>query len=88
VFIGIGYGTLFPCLQTVAIQTVNKQRMGHAISTFFTLFDLGLALGSVLMGILIAWMGFQLTYLLCAVLVLLTLLLYKAMVTPTLRQAP
>ncbi|WP_168395377.1 MFS transporter [Acinetobacter indicus] len=88
VFIGIGYGTLFPCLQTVAIQTVNKQRMGHAISTFFTLFDLGLALGSVLMGILIAWMGFQLTYLLCAVLVLLTLLLYKAIVTPTLRQAP
>ena len=62
--------------------------MGHAISTFFTLFDLGLALGSVLMGILIAWMGFQLTYLLCAVLVLLTLLLYKVMVTPTLRQAP
>lgn len=62
VFIGIGYGSLFPCLQTLAIQAVEKQRMGHAISTFFTLFDLGLAVGSVMMGIFIAHWGYQTTY--------------------------
>ena len=80
VFIGVGYGSLFPCMQTMAIQSVAKQRMGHAISTFFTLFDLGLAVGSVLMGILIAYTGYALTYLFCAVLVVMTLVLYRKMV--------
>ncbi len=77
VFMGIGYGSVFPCLQTVAIQSVEKPRMGHAISTFFTLFDVGLALGSVVMGVLIAWMGFQATYLFCAAMVILTLVVYR-----------
>ncbi|MCO8078708.1 MFS transporter [Acinetobacter lwoffii] len=77
VFIGIGYGSLFPCLQTLAIQSVDKQRMGHAISTFFTLFDLGLAIGSVAMGILIAYWGFETTYVLSAVLVIVTILVYR-----------
>ncbi|MGE8594384.1 MFS transporter [Acinetobacter faecalis] len=86
VFIGIGYGTLFPCLQTVAIQTVPKNRMGHAISTFFTLFDIGLAVGSIIMGIFISWMGFQNTFLLCSVIIVLTLLVYKATVAPALSQ--
>ncbi len=86
VFIGIGYGTLFPCLQTVAIQTVPKNRMGYAISTFFTLFDIGLAVGSIIMGIFISWMGFQNTFLLCSVIIVLTLLVYKATVAPALSQ--
>jgi len=77
VFIGIGYGSVFPCLQTLAIQSVEKARMGHAISTFFTLFDIGLALGSVCMGILIAWWGFAITYQICAVLALVTLRVYR-----------
>lgn len=84
IFIGMGYGTLFPCLQTIAIQSVSKERMGHAISTFFTLFDLGLAVGSVIMGMCIAWMGFQNTYILCAVIAVMTLFIYKLNVVPTL----
>ncbi|WP_180106560.1 MULTISPECIES: MFS transporter [unclassified Acinetobacter] len=80
VFMGIGYGSVFPCLQTVAIQTVEKARMGHAISTFFALFDIGLAVGSVIMGVLIAYFGFQATYLFCAVMVLFTLWMYRLFV--------
>lgn len=76
VFMGIGYGSVFPCLQTVAIQSVEKPRLGHAISTFFTLFDVGLAVGSVVMGVLITWMGFQATYLFCAAMVIVTLVVY------------
>lgn len=77
VLIGIGYGTLFPCLQTVAIQSVPKQRIGHAISTYFTLFDLGLAVGSVIMGVLIAYWGYAMTYLFCAMMTLVTLVVYR-----------
>lgn len=77
VFIGIGYGSLFPCLQTLAIQSVEKQRMGHAISTFFTLFDIGLAIGSVVMGVFIAQWGYEATYWFCAITVIFTLLIYR-----------
>ena len=80
VLIGIGYGTLFPCLQTVAIQSVPKQRIGHAISTYFTLFDLGLAVGSVIMGVLIAYWGYAVTYLFCAMMTLVTLMVYRVKV--------
>lgn len=88
VFIGIGYGSLFPCLQTLAIQSVSKQRMGHAISTFFTLFDLGLAIGSVAMGIFIAHWGFETTYIICAITVILTLLIYRHTVSKKRAAAP
>lgn len=88
VFIGIGYGSLFPCLQTLAIQSVDKQRMGHAISTFFTLFDLGLAIGSVAMGVLIAYCGFETTYVLSAVLVIVTILVYHQYVAKKQNKRP
>ena len=84
VFIGIGYGSLFPCFQTVAIQSVPKERMGHAIATFFTLFDFGMAMGSVVIGVLIAQFGYSPTYLLCALITVLTLFFYQAKVAPQL----
>lgn len=80
VFIGIGYGSLFPCLQTLAIQSVEKHRMGHAVSTFFTLFDLGLALGSVLMGLFISMWSYEVMYLICAALVISTLWVYRQLI--------
>ena len=86
IFIGIGYGSLFPCFQTVAIQSVPKQRMGHAISTFFTLFDLGMAMGSVILGLIIAYSGYQMTYLFCAVITVATLFVYKYTVSAALKQ--
>lgn len=85
VFIGIGYGSLFPCLQTVAIQTVSKERMGHGISTFFTLFDFGLAVGSVVMGILVHQWGYNSMYWLCALMVIITTLFYQQFVGSKLR---
>lgn len=85
IFIGIGYGSLFPCFQTIAIQSVAKQRMGHAISTFFTLFDLGMAIGSVILGLMIAYYGYQLSYLFCAVITVLTLFVYKYTVSASLK---
>lgn len=88
VFVGIGYGSLFPCLQTLAIQSVDKQRMGHAISTFFTLFDLGLAVGSVVMGLLIAYWGFEAMYVSSAALVIVTILVYRQYVAKRPIHAP
>ncbi|WP_168406283.1 MFS transporter [Acinetobacter indicus] len=80
IFIGMGFGTLQPCLQTLAIQRAPKSRIGHATSTFFTCYDIGIALGSLLVGLLISWQGYSITYLVCAGVVLSSLLFYKFVV--------
>lgn len=84
VFIGVGYGSLFPCFQTVAIQSVSDERMGHSVATFFTLFDVGMAAGSIVMGVLIAYCGYSLTYLFCAFVMLIAMLFYTTKVAPQL----
>ncbi len=80
VFIGIGFGSVQPCLQTLAIQRSAKHRIGHTTSTFFTCYDTGIALGSILLGLVIAHYDYEVMYLLCAVLTLLSLLFYKFVV--------
>lgn len=76
VCVGMGFGSAQPCLQTLAIQGAEKHRIGHATSTFFTMYDLGIALGSVLLGLLISKQGYSFTYLFCALTTVLSLLFY------------
>lgn len=73
VCIGMGFGSVQPCLQTLAIQRAPKARIGHATSTFFTCYDIGIALGSLLLGMVIAQQGYSFAYLICAALTLLSL---------------
>lgn len=80
VFVGIGFGSAQPCLQTLSIQRSPKARIGHATSTFFTCYDIGIALGSILLGVLIAHQGYSFAYLLCAVITALSLVFYKIFV--------
>ncbi len=80
VCVGMGFGSLQPCLQTLAIQRAPKARIGHATSTFFTCYDIGIALGSLLLGMLIAKHSYSVAYLVCAVLTLSTLAFYALVV--------
>lgn len=77
VFIGMGFGSAQPCLQTISIQRSPKNRIGHATSTFFTFYDLGIAIGSIALGYIIASQGYTFSYLLCAVTTVLSLIFYK-----------
>ena len=76
VLIGIGYGSTIPCFQALAIQSAQKRRSGHATSTFFTLFDSGLATGAFVLGIVVAQWGYSTLYILCGVVTMLTILVY------------
>lgn len=80
VFVGMGFGSAQPCLQTLSIQHSPKDRIGHATSTFFTCYDIGIALGSILLGVLIAHQGYSFAYLLCAFITALSLVFYKLFV--------
>lgn len=77
VLIGVGFGSVQPCLQTLAIQRAEPERIGHATSTFYTFYDIGIALGSILLGMLITAQGYSVAYLLCAVIIVLSLVYYK-----------
>jgi MFS family permease len=61
--IGIGYGTIFPSLQTIAIQKVVTSKRGMATATFLSIFDIGIGLGSFLVGMIVAEVGFRSFYL-------------------------
>ncbi|RYG72140.1 MFS transporter [Lentibacillus lipolyticus] len=68
--IGLGYGTLLPSFQTMAIQTTHHARSGQATATFFMLFDGGIAVGSFIWGLVVAGFGYQALYTFCGLVVL------------------
>ncbi|KOP71096.1 multidrug MFS transporter [Bacillus sp. FJAT-21945] len=74
--IGLGYGSLSPSLQTVAIKNSSPSKRGLATSTFFTFFDSGIGIGSYALGVIAVYMDLSTLYLILAVVVLLALLAY------------
>lgn len=74
--IGLGFGTIVPSFQTMAIQAAHPSRTGHATATFFMLFDTGIAVGSFVCGLIVASFGFQNLYIIYAVLILVVLGLF------------
>jgi predicted MFS family arabinose efflux permease len=83
--VGLGYGSLVPCFQTLAVQSADNRRSGHATATFYTFFDTGIALGSYLLGMAASFFGYQRLYFYSALIVLLTLMLYRLVLHQTSR---
>ncbi len=80
VLIGMGFGSAQPCLQTISIQRSPKHRIGHATSTYFTCYDLGIAIGSLALGMVISDAGYSLAYIICALLILVSLVDYRLVI--------
>lgn len=70
--LGLGYGSLLPGFQTLSVQSTTTDRSGHAMSTFFIFYDLGIASGAFIWGVVISSGGFFAMYMLGAILVLAT----------------
>lgn len=75
---GLGFGSLFPCAQAIAVQVTSPERIGLAVSTFFILLDIGTGLGPVLLGSLVPAIGFSGLYLVCAIIVVASAGVYWA----------
>ncbi|KUF31195.1 MFS transporter [Lysinibacillus sp. F5] len=63
IFIGFGYGAVTTSLQALAVQSTAIQRSGYATATYFTMFDLGIALGSYILGMVAVQAGYASVYL-------------------------
>ncbi|MBB3906540.1 MFS transporter [Anoxybacteroides rupiense] len=61
--IGLGWGTTFPSLQTIAIQVAPPPNRGLATATFLSIFDFGFGMGSFFVGLVAAKTGYSVLYL-------------------------
>ena len=48
--IGVGNGMVWPSIQTMVMNMVEPQRRGVANSTYYSMVDLGIGTGSILLG--------------------------------------
>lgn len=88
--IGLGFGSLFPCLQTIAIQSAPKERTGLATGTMFIFFDGGIGIGSVVLGSIAQASSNRVMFLCGAASVVLGALVYYVLMhrNPSARQRP
>ena len=63
---GFGYGIVYPVLNAMAVVRANPARRGAANATFLMFLDTGIALGSLIWGLAIDFLGVRWLYLLCA----------------------
>lgn len=74
--IGLGYGTLFPALQTIYINMASSSKRGTANSTYLTGFDLGIGIGMLVGAYIGDHYSFSTMYLITAGLCFVGLVIY------------
>lgn len=74
--IGVGNGTLFSSLQTIAISQCPRSRRGVATSTYFLIYDIGMALGSFILGVIASHANYHIMYSVSALIALVSTLCY------------
>lgn len=74
--IGVGNGTLFSSLQTIAVSICPENRRGVATSTYFMIYDTGMGVGSFILGIIATHTNYHLMYFVSALIVLISTLCY------------
>ncbi|MBZ6489471.1 MFS transporter [Priestia aryabhattai] len=76
VFYGLGFGAIFPAIQTWCLNLVMEDEHEDAMSSFFNFFDLGIGGGSLLLGIVATLFTYQIIYLIAIFMYVTFLILY------------
>lgn len=74
--IGLGWGTMFSSLQTIAIQVAPPEKRALATATFLSIFDFGFGFGSCIFGIAAAKIDYGSLYFYCSFLILIGIGVY------------
>lgn len=62
-FYGVAFGAIFPVVQAWVISKVDESSREEAVSSFLNFFDLGLGVGSLILGIIIDMTSYKSMYL-------------------------
>lgn len=81
-FIGIGYGMMFPALQTLYINMAENNQRGTANSTYLVGFDLGLALGMLVGGYISGAHSFEALFTVSSALCVISIVMYYSFSRP------
>lgn len=81
-FIGVGFGMMFPALQTLYVNMAENNQRGTANSTYLVGFDLGLALGMLVGGYISGIWSFEGLFLVSGILSLLSVVVYAVISRP------
>ncbi|GAA1849101.1 MFS transporter [Brevibacterium marinum] len=76
IFVGLGFGSLMPCMQAIAVKSVAMARVPVATSSFFLLLDAGSGIGPIILGAIKPLTGGSGMFMLCAGLVVLGAVVY------------
>ncbi|MHB8157728.1 MAG: MFS transporter, partial [Desulfocucumaceae bacterium] len=88
VAMGIGFGIVQPTAMAMAINRVTPNRRGAANGTIMSAFDLGIGLGSILLGFVSKVVGLSYMYLSCSIIILIPLDLFYLKEARTTAQSP
>lgn len=74
---GLGYGTIYPQLNALAVTLAAPERRGTAMATFLTGMDIGVGFGAGFWGVVIDRVGMDSMFYACAVITLLVYAFYR-----------
>ncbi len=81
-FIGVGFGIIFPVFQAMINNIVNVRQRGVANSTFFTAVDIGIGFGAVLSGYLAEQFSLTFTFIVCTLIVFIAVFAFYIFILP------
>lgn len=82
ILLGIGFGVIFPAMNTLYINLAPNNQRATATSTYLTAWDVGIGIGIATSGIIAHYFTFYMVYLIGSVLCLLSMLFFNMKVTP------
>ena len=81
-FVGVGFGTIFPAYNTLFVNLAEHNQRGTANSTYLTSWDVGIGFGLVLGGIVSQHTSFAYAYLIGATLCVISAIYFTLYVAP------
>lgn len=80
--LGIGFGIMFPAMNTLYINLAAKNQRATATGTYLTAWDVGIGIGIATSGVIAHCFTFYMVYIIGAVLSLLSMIYFIKVVTP------
>ncbi len=80
--LGVGFGVMFPAMNTLYINLAPNNKRATATSTYLTAWDVGIGIGIFTSGIIAQYFTFYMVYLIGSLLCVVSLVFFVKKVTP------